>query len=110
MTTKRKMDVAIMVAAALAASAFVASAACAQTGVEFAPIDALALSEKVGGFAVVALLLVKIIFNDLKHLNEQATQANRTLKLMLRLQLEAMGKNPDVVEAQEEVKATQEAA
>jgi len=72
-----------------------------------APLDVTALIEKLGGWSVVAVLLCKLIFNDIAHLKAELEKVNAsiagvdaTLKLLVRLQAEQMGKNPDLIEAQ----------
>jgi hypothetical protein len=97
----------ILIAAAVAAFVVFGFATCAMAAEEatltLQPVDITMLIEKLGGWAVVAVLLVKLIFNDISHMNNSLNEMNKSLRLLIRLQAEHMGKNPDVVEATEAV-------
>lgn len=78
------------------------------SGIDLAPIDVPTIIEKVGGWAVVAILLAKIIFNDMAHMNRQLTEISKDIKLLVRLTAKVAGKDPDVMEAQADGDGTQQ--
>ena len=71
------------------------------TGIDIAPVDISSIIEKLGGWAVVAILLSKLIFNDMAHLKTIMSEMNSNLKLLLRLQTKSMNLDPDIIEAKE---------
>lgn len=72
-------------------------------GISFTAIDPMQLLEKVGTLGVIIFFGIKVVYNDLAHLQASMNNIEKLCRLMVRLQAESMGKNPDIIEAQTEV-------
>jgi hypothetical protein len=71
-------------------------------GISFNPIDIMSVIDKVGTLGVLLFFGVKVVYNDLKHIQDGQDRIERLTRVMVRLLAEHVGKNPDVIEAQME--------